>query len=124
MLLAEKDLRVGPVCFTLCAVTSATDRLAWGVGDVVRKLRTQQGWTQSELAEAADVHKNTVVRLEDSDEGVKGATLKKIARALGMTPARLYALIPGSNELIGEDPSHAKQDRHATVGFRDKKRAR
>jgi ribosome-binding protein aMBF1 (putative translation factor) len=55
--------------------------LTWHVGDVVKKLREKKGWSQTELAKEARVHKNTVARIEDGSEGAKSNTLKKIAVA-------------------------------------------
>ncbi len=66
----------------------------WHVGDVVRKLRQAHQWTQKELARRAGVHHNTIVRLEDGDEGVQGRTLKQVADALGVTPKELWTLVP------------------------------
>ena len=77
---------------------TAVAELAWHVGDVVRKLRQKKGWTQKELAKAAHVHHNTIVRLEDGDEGVQGRTLKQVADALGVSRQRLWALVPQEQE--------------------------
>jgi transcriptional regulator with XRE-family HTH domain len=66
----------------------------WHVGDVVRKLRLGKGLTQKQLAEQADVHHNTIVRLEDGDEGVQGRTLARVASALGVTSKELWRLVP------------------------------
>ena len=68
--------------------------LIWHVGDVVRKLRQAKGWTQKQLAKAAAVHHNTIVRMEDGDEGVQARTLKVVAAALDVTSRDLYAAIP------------------------------
>lgn len=86
------DLRLVRMHHTLSTV--ANIKLAWDVGDIIRKLRLQRGLSQEELAEAAGVHKNTIGRAEDGDEGVKSKTLKAIAQALQLTVADIYSLIP------------------------------
>jgi transcriptional regulator with XRE-family HTH domain len=68
--------------------------LSWHVGDVVRKLRLKNGWTQKELARRAKLHHNTIVRLEDGDEGVQARTLKQVAEALGVPRKELWAHVP------------------------------
>jgi transcriptional regulator with XRE-family HTH domain len=91
MLLDTKDLYMVRSPATL---GHPMNELPWHVGDVVRKLRQKRGWNQSELAAAAGVHKNTVARIEDGDEGVTGKTLKAVALALETTLAQIYGLIP------------------------------
>jgi Predicted transcription factor, homolog of eukaryotic MBF1 len=80
------------------------------VGDIVRKLRAKHGWTQAQLAQKtaktsdedgkrAPIHRNTIRRIENGDEGVSAKILKRVAKALGVTLAQMYALIPQSSEL-------------------------
>ena len=62
--------------------------------DRIRKLRTQKGWTQQELAEASGVDLRTIQRLE-SGQSVSSHTLKGVAAALGVS---LEALRGGSDD--------------------------
>jgi transcriptional regulator with XRE-family HTH domain len=94
MLLSVKDLSVVRNHRTL----GHMEPLTWHVGDVVKKLREKKGWSQTELAKEARVHKNTVARIEDGSEGAKSNTLKKIAVALDTTLAKIYQLVPTTNE--------------------------
>lgn len=52
-------------------------------GDVVKDRRKQRGWSQDQLAEAADVSRPTVARIEAGAE-VSTGTLSRIATALGL----------------------------------------
>jgi transcriptional regulator with XRE-family HTH domain len=79
------------------------------VGDIVRKLRAKHGWTQAQLAQKTaktsddagarpPIHRNTIRRIENGDEGVSAKILKRVAKALGVTLAQMYALIPQTSE--------------------------
>jgi ribosome-binding protein aMBF1 (putative translation factor) len=67
--------------------------LTWHVGDVVKKLREKKGWSQTELAKEARVHKNTVARIEDGSEGAKSNTLKKIDLSVADETIGLYRAV-------------------------------
>lgn len=55
----------------------------------LRELRLDKAWTQRELANRADVTKETVSRLEKSRNVPQPTTLGKLARALGVEPKEL-----------------------------------
>jgi transcriptional regulator with XRE-family HTH domain len=69
-------------------------RLAWTVGDVVRKLRDAREWTQDDLAAHAGLNKQTVNRLEIGLGDRTMTTIEKIAAAFEIRPEDLFALIP------------------------------
>ena len=52
-------------------------------GDIVKSQRKHKGWSQDQLADAADVSRPTVARIE-AGSAVSTATLAKIAKALGI----------------------------------------
>jgi len=52
-------------------------------GDIVKAQRKHRGWSQDQLAEAADLSRPTVARIE-SGSAVSTATLAKIAAALNI----------------------------------------
>lgn len=54
----------------------------------LRRVRNQRALTQEELAERARVSRNTVVRAEQGED-VRQSSVRKLARALGVTPAYL-----------------------------------
>jgi transcriptional regulator with XRE-family HTH domain len=52
----------------------------------LERLRKKKGLTQAQLAELAGVQLATVVRLEHARSGATWATVKALARALGVKP--------------------------------------
>ena len=55
----------------------------------LRAARQKAGLTQNELAKLAGVGRGTVHRLETLERGGYPRTLRRLARALGVTPAQL-----------------------------------
>jgi transcriptional regulator with XRE-family HTH domain len=55
----------------------------------LRAARQKAGLTQNELAKLAGVGRGTVHRLETLERGGYPRTLRRLARALGVTPAHL-----------------------------------
>jgi len=80
----------------------------WTVGDVVRKLRERRGWTQVDLADAAQIDKSTIVRLEEGGDQTKPTTLKVVATALGVTVARIHQIAEGVPEHVAPLVTAAK----------------
>jgi transcriptional regulator with XRE-family HTH domain len=62
------------------------------LGSVIREMRRLKHLSIVELAARADVDKNTVSKLERRGSHFEQETLEKIAHALGMTAADLYAV--------------------------------
>ena len=58
---------------------------ASGVGERIRVVRQQKGWTQVELADAAGLSSNYVARLERGELGASFFVAMRIAEALGVT---------------------------------------
>lgn len=73
------------------ATTLGVLRVAWTLGDVVRKLRSDRGWTQTELGKHADLHQTAVNRLERNSDKSERATIERVARALNVSAVDLYA---------------------------------
>ncbi|MGH3715395.1 MAG: helix-turn-helix transcriptional regulator [Micromonosporaceae bacterium] len=57
-------------------------RLAYQLGCAVRERRKQHGWSQAQLAEAADMTQSTVARFEAGGTVPTLPTLERLARAL------------------------------------------
>lgn len=76
-------------------------------GDVVRKLRDKQGWTQIQLAKKAGVNKGTVAAVEANDPTVGLDTWLRVCAPLGLTPEQ-------AAQLANEDVTYAvTPPRHA-----------
>lgn len=59
-------------------------------GSLVVAHRRRLGWTQRQLAEAADLSDDMVARIEIGRTGVSFGTIEKLASALGVDPAELF----------------------------------
>ena len=59
------------------------------LGERVRRFRESAGLTEEALAQAADIGRITLVRLENGDQSPRFKTLQSIARALGMDTPQL-----------------------------------
>ena len=59
------------------------------LGKRIRQLRKDHGWTQEQLAEAADLHENYVSRLETGEQEPGFFVLLKLCRAFGLAPGAL-----------------------------------
>jgi len=60
------------------------------VGDLIKKVRTEKGLTQEELAEKVGVKKSAVAKWENGRVSeIKRSNLKNLADALGLNPTQL-----------------------------------
>lgn len=55
----------------------------------MRELRKERGWTQEELAEAANLHENYVSRLETGEQEPGLFIILRLCRAFEVTPGTL-----------------------------------
>jgi transcriptional regulator with XRE-family HTH domain len=60
------------------------------IGGRVRSLRKEKGWSQEELAERSDVHRNFIGMIERGERNVGIMTLVVLAQALDLTLADLF----------------------------------
>jgi transcriptional regulator with XRE-family HTH domain len=79
------------------------------VGDVVRKLRKDRGWTLDELAKQSKVSRTVLFQLEKGETDPRASTLRKIADAFGLSR------LPEPSELAGG----LEKDRHSVNNVRD-----
>jgi len=61
------------------------------VGQNIRNLRKQKGWTQEELAEASNINDKEVSHIEQGKRNITIATLSKIAAALETSAQKLLS---------------------------------
>jgi len=80
------------------------------LGDVVRKLRRDQGLTLVALSVSAGVSKTTLSELERKGRNFERATLVKIAAALGVSEADLYDGLRERQQAAGGDSPTRKED--------------
>ncbi len=85
------------------------------IGQVIRSLREQKGWSQEKLALEAGMGTSHVSRIERGERRLPTNRLDALASALGTTPAAMYA------ELEGLPPPLAatQQDDNQKVDFTD-----
>ena len=57
----------------------------------LRQLRLSKGLTQQDLADKADVDKSTVYRVENLQTQPSPTTIRKLARALDVSPEELQS---------------------------------
>src|SRR5262249_44884571 len=62
------------------------------VGAHLRRLREQKGWTQTDLATKAKVHRVSVARIETQTMLPTLPTLERLAKALGVPVGELFAM--------------------------------
>lgn len=59
------------------------------IAQKVKELRSRKGFSQEQLAESAEINLRTVQRIESGETEPRGDTLKRIAKALNVTPDEL-----------------------------------
>ena len=69
------------------------------VGEQIRQRRVQLKMNQSELAEHADVARNTVYRIEAGQPGCKMGHLLRVLQALGVSSRDFFCSPPLEQEL-------------------------
>lgn len=65
------------------------------IGQVIRALREEKGWTQEKLALDANIATSYISRIERGERRLPTVRLEQIAAAFGKTAADLYALAEG-----------------------------
>lgn len=93
------------------------------VGDVLRKLRLEKGWSLEELAEKSGVDKMTISKFERGISDSRQSTIDSLARALGLSGAvELHTIardLPRHTS-TGQPDEHAPEpfDRDITRGYK------
>lgn len=66
------------------------EEILQGFGDKVRFYRKQSGVSQEKLAELAGLHRTYIGSIERGEQNVSLKNIYKVARALGISPAKLF----------------------------------
>ena len=82
-------------------MTRRLSRPVNGFGGRVRELRESRGMTQEQLADKAEMHRDTLARIERGGQSPRGSTQTRLARALGVSVGELYK--PAGSD-PGDDP--------------------
>src|SRR5215203_4028202 len=61
-----------------------------GIGERIRELRGERGWSQREVARRAGLAPNSVALVERGERTPSATTVEKIAHALGVDPGELF----------------------------------
>ena len=69
----------------------AEEELARRFGELVRRLRLEQGYSQEEFSFRAGLHQTYVSSVERGERNVTIGTADKMARALGTTLAGMFS---------------------------------
>lgn len=83
------------------------------IGQVIRSLREQKGWSQEKLALDAGMGTSHVSRIERGERRLPTSRLDALAAALGTTPAAVYAELEG----LPPPPVASAQDRNLNVDY-------
>lgn len=73
------------------------------LGENIRSLRREKGWTQGDLSERTGIKINHLSRLEQGGGDPKESTIQKLVEAFGCTPTRLLAESFSSQEATQDD---------------------
>ena len=63
------------------------------LGGNVKHYRARLGWTQEDLARQAGINRSYLAGIESGRRNTSARTIEKLARALGVSPADLLALL-------------------------------
>lgn len=96
------------------------------LGDVIRKLRAEKGWSLDDLAEKSGVNRMSISQIERGTVDPRVSTIERIATALGFQNVeQLHAEVrrgtdPSSHTSTGQRDEHAPEpfDRDITRGYK------
>lgn len=83
------------------------------IGQIIRSLREQRGWSQEKLALDAGMGTSHVSRIERGERRLPTSRLDALATALGTTSAAVYAELEG----LPPPPGASKKDGNLKVDY-------
>ena len=75
-------------CGSVCPKSVGMDLQA-AVGNRIRELRKERGWSQEKLADICGIHRSHMGEIERGQKDVTISTLRKISKGLGLTVSLL-----------------------------------
>src|SRR5580658_10270452 len=72
------------------------DELLKSLGQRIRELRVQRGWSQEEFAEVCGVHRTYMGHLERGEKNVSFSSLARVAGALSLPISELFTGLEGA----------------------------
>ena len=96
------------------------DAPASGFGPRLKTVRESKGWSQKQLGEAAEVHPNTIAKLERSDQEPNWPLVLKLAKALGVD-CTAFAGADVEGDISAPEPIAAKPAKNVTKKPKGKK---
>ena len=81
------------------------------VGQRIKKLREERGWSYSQLAQEAKVSRSYLYLIETGDSSPSGEKLRSIANALGVSVSDILETIPGKPEIPHTLKSFAEKEK-------------
>ncbi|WP_284209514.1 helix-turn-helix transcriptional regulator [Methylorubrum aminovorans] len=81
------------------------------MGNALRELRLERGWTHEEAATAMGVSRGQFIKLERGDRGLTERTIALAARAFEVSPSRVIGDEAAAN---GEQPAPSRRERNRT----------
>lgn len=89
---------------TVCVVSDAQDGGGRTWATLLRATRKARGWTQDELADAAGVHRTTIIRWENGGGGFEPDTLAKVADTLAIPREQVLVAVGLSSSDVPMPP--------------------
>ena len=80
----------------------AEETLAKRFGELVRRLRTEKGYSQENFSFRVGLHQTYVSSIERGERNVTIATADRIARALGTTLSDLFGELEQSSDVTDD----------------------
>ena len=72
---------------------AAKDPMLWRLGEYLRSVREEKGWSQEELAFKCELHRTYVGAIERAEYNVTILSLRRITDALGVSLAEAFGSI-------------------------------
>lgn len=69
---------------------SGVDALIQRLGQRIRELRTQRGWSQEQFADVCGVHRTYMGHLERGEKNISFSSIERVAKALDVSLAQLF----------------------------------